>query len=302
MASDVAPTECSTCGAVLARSEMFGPDDALQCPACAQGIRQRMEVRVRMSPREWANHNVTKAVIGICVVLFGMSRVALSGGKNPEWLWALVQRETIWTGEAWRHLSVVFLHFDFFHVGMNMFSTWYVCRILEQFWGPKITIGVILATGISASALSWMMEGAGIGFSGALFGICGFLWGQRRHHPVAYHVMDQRFKNLLLTWLVIGVVLSQTGTLPIGNWAHGGGLVSGYVLGVLADGRRRWLSPAVGVLMVIGLVLAAQFFAFGSVERGGREYARAEMRRDYIKAIKLRDEFERRAKQARPGG
>ncbi len=284
MASDVAPTECSTCGAVLARSEMFGTDDALQCPACAQGIRQRMQVRLRPQVREWQEQYVIKAVIGICVVLHAATMFATRGGAEPAWLLALHQEPEIWTGQAWRHLSVVFLHGGLLHLGMNMFVTWSVGRTLERFWGPWKTLGVVLVTGIIASALQWMMQGPCVGFSGAVFGICGFLWGQRRHHPVAYHVMDQRLKNTLLMWLVVGALLSAKGTLPLANWAHGGGLASGFLLGLIADGKRRWFVPAVGAGLTVAIVVAAQFVAFGDSiwMRGGKQLSRKQFRTQFI--------------------
>ena len=58
----------------------------------------------------------------------------------------------------------------------------------------------------------------------------------------------------LLIWLVIGVVLSETGTLPIGNWAHGGGGAWGVAAGLASRSRHRVLWLAVLGLATAGLL------------------------------------------------
>ena len=299
MASDVAPTPCTSCGIVLARSEMFGPDEALQCPDCAQGIRQRLQVRLRLRPKE---HGlvVTKTCMAICGIVYAFIWFARRGGKWPGWLDAILQDHEIWTGEAWRHLTVVFIHFDLLHVGLNMVGTIWVGRVLERYWGPRVMIALVLLTGISASAAQWMMDGGGIGFSGAWYGLCGYLWGQRRHNPIARQFIDKRMQNTLIMWLFVGVILSQTGTLPIGNWAHGGGLVSGYLIGVLADGKRRWQPWAAGLGLLVVLVVAAQQYAFGTARlRGGGKASRAELRKQYLQYVEYESQL-RKAREQTP--
>ena len=53
--------------------------------------------------------------------------------------------------------------------------------------------------------------------------------------------------------LVVGVILSETGTLPIGNWAHGGGAAWGLVAGVASGARWRRIGVPALALATAGL-------------------------------------------------
>lgn len=254
---------CSLCGDQVPRTEMFGIEPDLACPPCADGVRSRMRVRARPQMKMHKPVVIT-GCIALCVVFFLAYQTVGKGGKAA-WLGALHQRREIWIGEWWRHLSVVFMHTAIWHIAMNLITAWSIGRIVEMIWGSKVTLLLVLVTGIAASALEWMMSGPGIGFSGALMGLIGFLWGQRTHHPVANHVMDARMRNWIITMMVVMVVLTQTGSMAIGNWAHGGGFAVGWLLGQgWIPSRRKWAAPAV-VVLVVGLVVAAQFRAFGEI-------------------------------------
>jgi hypothetical protein len=61
--------------------------------------------------------------------------------------------------------------------------------------------------------------------------------------------MNPGTTRFLLAWLVLGVILSETGAFPIGNWAHGGGAAWGLAAGFAAN--TRWRYP-----LWIGLGLA----------------------------------------------
>ncbi|MDJ0974738.1 MAG: rhomboid family intramembrane serine protease [Planctomycetota bacterium] len=255
---------CTSCGAELPRSEMFGLEPDLQCPPCAQNIRVRTFVRFRPLSKEY-KPVVTVASLAICALLFlAFKQIVNSGAERfPAWYAALLQNGFIWSGELWRHVTCAFLHFDWWHILMNGFALWSLGRVMEQAWGPWTMLGLIIGTGAGASAVQWMFAGGGIGISGALFGLCGFLWAMRKVHPTAAMVMTDRLRNWILTLLVVGVILSEVNNIPIGNWAHGGGLVCGLAIGwAAAHPRRKLLVPGIA-LLIVGLVVASQYVAFG---------------------------------------
>lgn len=257
-------TTCTSCGTELPRSEMFGLEPDLQCPDCAQQIRVRTFVRFRPLGKE---HKpvVTVASLAICALLFlAFKQIQNSGAERlPAWYAALLQTGTIWSGELWRHVTCTFVHFDWWHILMNGFALWSLGRVVESAWGPWAMLGLILGTGAGASAVQWMVVGGGIGISGALFGLCGFLWALRKVHPTAAMVMTDRMRNWILTLLVVGVILTEVNRIPIGNWAHGGGLVLGLAIGAAVAHKQRKLLVPVVALLIVALVIASQFIAFG---------------------------------------
>lgn len=253
--------ECTGCGTRLARIDMFGVEPDLLCPRCASGVRKRMQVRVR-TIRPDRPPIVTALCLGIALVLFVMTDfVYKNPGSRPAWLQALYQDGHVWMGEVYRHLTCIFLHGGWWHILMNGMAIWFLGRIVEAGWGHLVMAGLMVATGMAASAAQWIATGSAVGLSGALFGLCGFLWAQRRHHPFAAAVMNERMIRWILTMLVLGILLSVTKTMPIGNWAHGAGLVSGGLIGLAAAHRRRIpLLVGCGVLIAALVVLSIDYY------------------------------------------
>lgn len=270
---------------------MFGPDNALQCPPCAQGIRERM--RTRTTQRlELKGPALTIATLAIAAVLM-IAEMTIAKASEPAWLAALHQGPQIWAGQVWRSLSNIFMHGGIMHIAMNGMALWFLGRIVESVWGRGAYAFVLLGTGFAASSLSYMMNWkiGGVGLSGAIFGLAGFMWAQRRSHPVAAAVMTEQLRRGLIFWLVLGVVLSATRTFPIDNWAHGGGLAMGFLMGFAWTQRQRamWIAACVAVILVVGYgsmrfpIGSSQFLRVGdriSIAEGER--SAADWRRLYL--------------------
>ncbi len=281
---------CSVCGVNLPRSEMFGADPDLLCPNCADAVRNRMQVRFRPIARE-RRPIVTIVSLAIAIALYICTHVIWPGvqrGGGPAWLAAFYQSSEIWIWEHWRHVTCMFLHGGWWHIGMNGMGLWYLGREVERGWGPWALLGLTLFTGVSASAISWIFSGSGVGISGYLFGLLGFLWALRRVHPIAAAVMTDQMLRWIGILLVIGVVLSLSNTVAIGNWAHGAGLATGYLAGLaVRHARRKLLVPLLAIIPIL-LVVASTYIVFGSVPlttdegKTFQERPRAEWRRIWM--------------------
>lgn len=277
--------ECSGCRSTLPRSEMFGAEPDLLCPRCASGVRRRMHVRFRPLERE-RKPIVTVLCLGISILLFVCTDLIWRAGGDaarPAWLQALYQDSHVWVGEVWRHLGCVFLHGGWLHLAMNGMALWFLGRHVEGAWGSWALAALIVFTGVSSSAVSWIMSGSGVGISGALFGLCGFLWALRRVHPVAAAIMNERMIRWILMMLVLGVVLSASGRLAIGNWAHGAGLATGFLAGLaVRDRRRRLWVPLLGVLLLVLVLLSTQWAVGTTAMTNGETWSRARWREYWL--------------------
>lgn len=207
----------------------------------------------------------------------------------PVWLEMLHQREPIWIGEVWRHLGCIFLHGGVLHLVMNGMALWFLGRIVETVWGSWQMLGIVLLSGVAAAALQWIVSGRSVGISGGLMGLVGFLWALKRHHPVAGMIVDRRFLNGIVMIFVFGFVVNQMGSLGFGiaNWAHGGGLAMGFLLGKASlSKQRRLLVPAAGLVMV-ALVVASMYLALGTLHGAqGGSWSRAEVRRSFVESAR----------------
>jgi len=269
---------------------MFGLEPELLCTRCASGVRHRTQIRYRPIARD-RRPVVTLVCLWLSIALFVATDILwpqVRRGGGPAWLAGLYQDSPIWAGEVWRHVSCIFLHGGWWHIGMNGMALWYLGRQVEAGWGSLALLGLVLFTGVVGSAATWIASGSSVGISGALFGLCGFLWALRHVHPVAAQVMTDQMIRWIVVMLVVGVILSATGKLAIANWAHGAGLASGYLAGLaVRDARRQLWLPLLG-LLAVGLIVASMYVAFGSVPlttNGGRTYVatpRAEWREIWL--------------------
>ena len=183
-------------------------------------------------------------------------------------------------GQVWRLWTYQFLHFGLIHIGFNMMALLSLGPTTEDVYGPWKTMVVYWATGVGAGLASMFMRFFSVGFgalamdphillhrlpatvgaSGSIFGLIGFLIGHtvRRRGTQSLYL-----RRILIQWAVSGFIMG----LFIGadNAAHLGGLVLGFVLGLLVSDRRSlgsgllaWRAAGIFVIVLIGAGFAAQ--------------------------------------------
>jgi GlpG protein len=247
---------------------MFGVEPDLLCEGCAEGVRKRLQTRVRphlplRTPYVTALVLLASVVATVAFMVAGTETVTLDGVPylvDREWVRSVMMLDSgIAQGEVWRFVTSMFLHGGILHLAMNGFFLWQMGRLIEVVYGNLGLALLLLGTGLVASVVQWFAQGPAIGLSGALFGLAGFLFAQRRTNALAAAVMTRQFVNSLVAWFVLCVVLSLAGSWRIGNWAHGAGAAWGWLIGLaLASPRRKLLVPAVA-LATVAIVAAMPF-------------------------------------------
>jgi rhomboid protease GluP len=151
--------------------------------------------------------------------------------------------ETILGGERWRIATAMFLHDGVFHLVYNMLALFFVGMAVEPVVKPLKYLVIYLASGVGGALLSLLFvdpQVVHIGASGAIFGVMGVmmsLWARNRNKYSGYPTL----------FFMFGGISLLMGFLPgINNWAHIGGLATGFVLGMLLyvppKKRRRSVS------------------------------------------------------------
>lgn len=148
-----------------------------------------------------------------------------------------------WTtdGQWWRLLSSVFLHGGLLHLLFNSIILANIGLFLEPILGRWLYTGLYLTTGIIASLSSVVFNfGAiSVGASGAIFGLYGFFLALLLSDLFKPEIRRSFLRGTLV---FIGINLILGFTVPmIDNAAHLGGVVSGFLLGLvgLPQVRRR---------------------------------------------------------------
>jgi membrane associated rhomboid family serine protease/Flp pilus assembly protein TadD len=139
------------------------------------------------------------------------------------------------SGDWWRLLTYMFLHGGLMHIAFNMWCLWDLGALCESLYGRWTFAAIYLITGIAAglASVGWNPGVLSVGASGAIFGLAGalissFYLGEFSLPRVA---IQGTLRSLL--FFVGFNVLFGSMVSGIDNGAHGGGLVSGLILGAL---------------------------------------------------------------------
>ena len=136
------------------------------------------------------------------------------------------------SGQYWRLITSMFLHFGIIHIFGNMWCLWSLGRLAEKLLGSMSLVGIYLMTGIGASllSLSWNPMRVSAGASGAIFGIAGALisvlyFGKLGLQPEGV----KKLLGYVVRFAFLNLLFGLQG--HIDNMAHLGGLVTGLLIG-----------------------------------------------------------------------
>lgn len=169
-------------------------------------------------------------LIYLIMVIAGLGLVSFKGIDLLNW--GANFRPYTTNGQWWRLLTSVFLHGGLIHIISNMAGLLFVGIFLEPLLGGKKYLTVYLLTGIIASLTSlwWHTATVSIGASGAIFGLYGVFLSL-----MLMKVFPKNFSKAFLvsTLIFVGYNLLMGLAGSIDNAAHIGGLISGFVIGLL---------------------------------------------------------------------
>jgi rhomboid protease GluP len=170
---------------------------------------------------------------------------------------------TISSGQWWRLLTSTLLHGGITHLGFNSLATWNIAGQLEPRAGWRAVLATFVITGLLASLTSVLVnprEIIGIGASGAIFGMLGFIvvWGVSS--------IPQFVQQIQRNFIMLLVVVGSSAIIPgVDNVAHIGGLLAGLLLGFvwerLPEPVKTGLgfSSAVALLAAFGMIVISAF-------------------------------------------
>jgi len=137
-------------------------------------------------------------------------------------------------GEWWRLLTSTFVHGGLLHVALNMWCLLMLGPLAELAFGKLPYVAAYIATGLCASLTSTLYHpnSIGVGASGAIFGVAGFLIT-----PIAlkrltvYSTGKSSTLKMLVQFALLNLVIGAA--IPVVDVsAHVGGLVSGLFIGL----------------------------------------------------------------------
>jgi rhomboid protease GluP len=270
------PRLCPACGTLVGAT-------ATKCHQCGASMTFSFAAASRSLSR-WMPQTspVTYAILGICCVMYVLSYVItlkFSGGEgaggglmNLGGIASDVNRRLGASlrlagyfdqpgdlAQPWRLVTAIFLHGGLLHIGFNMWVLMDIGPMVEELYGSARYLFLYLVTGVAGYVLSSSVGNFSVGASGSLLGLVGVLLAATTGRK---SMAAQALRSALIRWLiyiaVLGFIFRGTD-----NYAHFGGLASGYVLGRLmpdrtpADLSERRLADFLG--WAAGIAIAVSF-------------------------------------------
>jgi rhomboid protease GluP len=232
---------CRQCGAELP-SFSFGEASAY-CKTCrsqlpaepgplsAEALRLPQQATVATKP---ATATIVLLAINLAIfIIMVASGVSWISPQTDQVLrWGADYGPYTLSGQYWRLITSMFLHFGIIHIFGNMWCLWSLGELAEKLIDSVSLLGLYLVTGIGASllSLSWDPMRVSAGASGAIFGIAGALisvlyFGNLGLQPASV----RKLLGYVIRFAFLNLLFGLQG--HIDNMAHLGGLVTGLAAG-----------------------------------------------------------------------
>jgi membrane associated rhomboid family serine protease len=241
------------------------------CPEC---VKRAAKSSPTITARSLANRApvVTYGLIAANVLAF-IAQLATGGALNDTTNATVTDRfvttpytvvlrggiPTAQVAEWYRLFTGGFLHHDIIHLGVNLLVLWIIGSQLERVLGPARYAALYFVSLVAGGLAVVMMGQAGLGASGAIFGLLGAAAAYQRINRI------NMLQSGLAMLIVLNLVISFIPGISMAD--HVGGLIAGALAGwAMFDLERRgspaWVVvtgvAAVMVLLTVGGVLAAQ--------------------------------------------
>ena len=185
---------------------------------------------------------LTMGLVAASILIYLMMNLGLQHIIIPPLLISEYLQPTlpeIYTGEVWRLVTPVFLHFGIFHIVFNMLWTWELGRLIEWRQGIWQLGALTLIVSIVANLAQYFVSGPLFGgMSGVIYGYFGYVWVQNLTNPRFGVQLNPAIVKLMLGWFVIcwTGLLEKIFGIAIANTAHTAGLISGMVVSLIVSG------------------------------------------------------------------
>jgi GlpG protein len=184
----------------------------------------------------------TAALIVICVVVAIASNLGRSTeslqflfitefdveGGYIRWLPGLPEFRS---GQAWRLVTPMFIHFGFVHILFNMMWLADLGSRIERASasGAVLLLSLVLVSSAASNVAQYAFTGPSFGgMSGVVYALLGYMWMKTRYDPGS----GLYLRRTLVMWMLAWFAICWTPIIPnVANWAHAAGLAVGTAWG-----------------------------------------------------------------------
>ena len=237
------PKICPNCGSLVGIS-------ATRCHQCGTNLKFSMAAISKGLSGLFGGHApVTTILLIVNLLMFGVEFMAMAAagqGGGLTILWGMGGAATYRLGasipysifimhEWYRLITAMYLHGGLIHIGFNMMVLMDIGPVVEELYGSARFFFLYTATGIVGFLFSSFFGGHNaLGASAPILGLVGLMLAVTTKRSGS---QIQQLRSRLISWVVTLFVIGLMPGLNVDNWAHGGGLVAGFLLGRLFADR-----------------------------------------------------------------
>ncbi len=138
----------------------------------------------------------------------------------------------IFTGEVWRLVTPIFIHFGFLHILFNMLWLKDLGTQIEFKQSSVYFVFLVLVIAAGSNLAQYAVSGPSFGgMSGVVYGLLGYIWIRGKHDPSSGLFLQRNIVIFMIAWFFICLV-GLVGN--VANVAHGAGLVIGMAWGYIS--------------------------------------------------------------------
>ncbi len=135
---------------------------------------------------------------------------------------------SIWNGQYWALITFVFVHLALWHLAFNVYWLWSLGSRLERSIGSTLFLVFFVASAFVSSAFQMAIsDTTGIGASGVVYSIFGFMWLTRDKYSLFADVLSPKVILIFVVWLFVCLGTTIAKVWEVGNTAHFSGLIFG---------------------------------------------------------------------------
>ena len=158
-------------------------------------------------------------------------------------------RFVVGLNQWWRLVTAMFLHGGLLHIGLNMMSLYQLGPIVEEVYGSARYLFVYVLCGAFGFLCSSYTNHYSLGASGALLGLVGVLLALTYKRGGGFMM---QLRTQLISSTVMLFAIGIFGGFAIDNWAHGGGLAAGFLVGRIFRDREPSTKSEQSVAHLLG--------------------------------------------------
>jgi membrane associated rhomboid family serine protease len=226
--------------------------------------------------------------------------------SDKKYTWAVLERfgffpaHVIWEGAWWGAVTSAFVHINLIHAFFNLYWLWNLGRLMENEIGSwRFFVFYLGAAIVSSTAQLAVSDQTGIGASGAVYALFGFMWRTRMVYPKFQRIMVPQTIKTFFVWLVACFVLTAADIMKIANGAHVAGLIYGAVVAECFVIRRPRVPYAIGATALAALSLVPLWWApWSNTWQGVKAQGALEADKKEVAIVRLSIIIERDPKNA----